>query len=591
MTKRTAHTSVHAKDTLRLYTRATLKHRKESFLALALPVSTVILGVFVPFYASKLLADIVTHASKQRPDFVLFASLAAIGFLLNTYGIRICMRLQARVMNELHSSMFARLLERSVGFYNNQVGGKLVSDALDFINSYGQLFNTAFITALAFALTTSIGLVMVFVSNWQIGLCISILLAGLAYWSIVETAKRSGLRSQRLVISKRLTAHLADNIVNAVTVKMFAREASEIAENSRLNAQLADARQKDWQRSVTSESERMGVLLLMQACLLLVLIWQVAHNPQTLAAGIFAFTYTITLINRFFSINTMVRQIEESFLQASPMTELLGEPIEITDAPDCQPLVVRHGEITCHNVKFRYADTSGEEYIFNGLDLHIKPGEKIGLVGHSGGGKSTLTRLLLRFDDTSDGSITIDGQDIRDVTQASLREQISYVPQEPLLFHRTILENIAYGNEGVSREEVEAAAKLAYAHDFISKLPQRYDTVVGERGVKLSGGQRQRIAIARAILKNAPILVLDEATSALDSESEKVIQDALWELMDGRTAVVVAHRLSTIQKMDRIIVLDEGKIVEEGSHRELITKQDGMYAKLWARQSGGFIEE
>jgi len=590
VTQKTARVPVHAKDTLQLYLHATLKHRKESLLALALPIGSVMLGVFVPFFASRLLADIVTRAHRQWPDFVWFACMAGIGFLLNIYGIRKCMWLQAHVMNELHSNMFARLLERSVGFYNNQVGGKLVSDALDFINAYGQLFNAAYITALSFVLTTTIGLVMVFVSSWQIGLCISVLLAGLVYWSIVETAKRSGLRSQRLVISKHLTAHLADNIVNAVTVKMFARESSEIAENRQINAQLASARENDWQRSVTSESERMGVLLVMQACLLLVLMWITAHDPQTLAAGIFAFTYTITLINRFFSINTLVRQIEEGFLQASPMTELLGEPVEITDAPDSRPLVVQRGEIACHNVKFRYADAPSEDYIFAGLNLHIKPGEKIGLVGHSGGGKSTLTRLLLRFDDISDGSITIDDQDIRSVTQASLREQISYVPQEPLLFHRTILENIAYGSESVSRKKIEEAAKLAYAHDFISKLPQRYDTVVGERGVKLSGGQRQRVAIARAILKNAPILILDEATSALDSESEKVIQKALWELMDSRTAVVVAHRLSTIQKMDRIIVLDEGKMVEDGSHKELL-QANGTYAKLWAHQSGGFIEE
>jgi ATP-binding cassette subfamily B protein len=253
-------------------------------------------------------------------------------------------------------------------------------------------------------------------------------------------------------------------------------------------------------------------------------------------------------------------------------------------------LVVQDGRIDCTNVRFRYADSTADDYIFDGLNLHIEPGQKIGLVGHSGGGKSTLTRLLLRFDEITDGSITIDGQDICAVTQASLRAQISYVPQEPLLFHRSIRENIAYGNTAATQQEVERAAQLAYAHDFIIKLSDGYNTVVGERGVKLSGGQRQRIAIARAMLKNAPILVLDEATSALDSESEKAIQKALWELMDGKTAVVIAHRLSTIQKMDRILVLDDGTIVEDGSHKQLLA-QDGIYAKLWAHQSGGFIEE
>jgi ATP-binding cassette subfamily B protein len=202
-----------------------------------------------------------------------------------------------------------------------------------------------------------------------------------------------------------------------------------------------------------------------------------------------------------------------------------------------------------------------------------------------------LTRLLLRFEDVTGGEITIDGQPIEGVTQASLRRSIAYVPQEPLLFHRSIFDNISYGRLGARRKAVIAAAKRAFAHDFIEQLPKGYDTLVGERGVKLSGGQRQRVAIARAMLKNAPILVLDEATSALDSESETIIQQALWELMSDRTAVVIAHRLSTIQKMDRIIVLSDGKIIEEGSHKQLLRKKSGLYAKLWAHQSGGFIEE
>ena len=223
------------------------------------------------------------------------------------------------------------------------------------------------------------------------------------------------------------------------------------------------------------------------------------------------------------------------------------------------------------------------------FNLQIKSGEKIGLVGPSGGGKTTITRLLLRFMDIQGGAIMIDGQDIRDIKQQDLRRAIAYVPQEPLLFHRSIKENIRYGKPAASDDEIIAVAKKAFAHDFIKVLPDGYDTLVGERGVKLSGGQRQRVAIARAMLSNAPILVLDEATSALDSESERVIQKALWELMKGKTAVVIAHRLSTIQRMDRIVVLDEGKIIEQGSHKALL-KQGGLYAKLWSHQSGGFID-
>jgi ATP-binding cassette subfamily B protein len=235
-------------------------------------------------------------------------------------------------------------------------------------------------------------------------------------------------------------------------------------------------------------------------------------------------------------------------------------------------------------------DGQYEQPLFEHFDLDIAPGEKIGLVGQSGSGKTTLTRLLLRFSDLQGGRILIDGQDIAEVTQRSLRQQISYVPQEPLLFHRSLQENIAYGLPGATEQQIRHAAERAYALDFIESLPDGFDTLVGERGVKLSGGQRQRIAIARAILKDARILVLDEATSALDSESEVHIQRALAQAMAGRTTMVIAHRLSTIQAMDRILVMDAGRIIEQGSHRELLAA-GGTYAALWAHQSGGFLAE
>lgn len=272
------------------------------------------------------------------------------------------------------------------------------------------------------------------------------------------------------------------------------------------------------------------------------------------------------------------------------MTEILLEKTEITDAPRAKKLRVTKGAIDLADVTFAYHDSSAPETVFEKLSLHIPAGQKLGLVGPSGGGKSTLTRLLLRFDDIDNGTIKIDKQSISDITQASLRRAISYVPQEPLLFHRSVLENIAYGKPGATQAQVEHAAKLAFADEFIDRLPDGYNTIVGERGVKLSGGQRQRIAIARAILKDAPILILDEATSALDSESEAYIQRALEQLMKNRTALVIAHRLSTIQKMDRIIVLENGAITEDGTHDQLL-KSKHTYAKLWTHQSGGFIED
>ena len=241
------------------------------------------------------------------------------------------------------------------------------------------------------------------------------------------------------------------------------------------------------------------------------------------------------------------------------------------------------------DVSFAHDNGNGE-HVFDNFNLTIASGQRVGLVGHSGSGKTTLTRLLLRFSDIYEGMITIDGQDIAMVTQRSLRDSIAYVPQEPLLFHRSLRENIAYGKPDASEEEIRRAARQANALQFIESLPDGFDTMVGERGIKLSGGQRQRIAIARAILKDAPILVLDEATSALDSESEKLIQESLTELMKGRTSIVIAHRLSTIAKLDRIVVLDKGRVIEDGTHSEL-TKKGGVYSMLWSHQSGGFIEE
>jgi ATP-binding cassette, subfamily B, bacterial len=302
---------------------------------------------------------------------------------------------------------------------------------------------------------------------------------------------------------------------------------------------------------------------------------------------IFNFTASIGTQLWSFSGATM-RNYNRAMGDARDMVDILALQPEVQDPKNPEPSHISKGQIDFNDVIFTH--DGSHDALFEKLNLHIKPGEKIGLVGHSGSGKTTLTRILLRFSDIDGGSITIDGQNIARLTQDDLRRSIAYVPQEPLLFHRSIRENIAYGLPEATEAQIKEAARKANAAEFIDQLENGYETLVGERGVKLSGGQRQRIVIARAILKDAPILVLDEATSALDSESELLIQDALQELMKQRTAIVIAHRLSTIQKMDRIVVLENGNVVEQGSHAELVD-QKGVYAQLWAHQSGGFIEE
>jgi ATP-binding cassette subfamily B protein len=298
--------------------------------------------------------------------------------------------------------------------------------------------------------------------------------------------------------------------------------------------------------------------------------------------------YSMTIMNELWDVNNIFKTINRVFGDAYEMTMILDTEKTVVDAPGAKELVVKKGEIEFDNIRFQHHDA--KKAIFDNFNLDIKPGERIGLVGVSGSGKTTLTKLLLRFADVQAGEIRIDGQNIAKAQQVSLRESIAYVPQETSLFHRSIADNIAYAHPDASREEIIRAAKLANAHEFIMGLPDGYDTLVGERGVKLSGGQRQRVAIARAILKDAPILVLDEATSALDSESESLIQDALTKLMKGRTSIVVAHRLSTIASLDRIVVLKDGKIIEQGSHEDLL-KWGGDYSNLWSRQSGAFLDD
>ncbi len=564
--------------------------RKEQYLTLLIPINSLCLYTIAPFLIGKILGSLTRPNSNITALVIWFIVVAAVGIMANRVAFINLLAWQPKVMARLQTESLAMLLRRGTAFHNNRVSGKLVSDALDYPNAYSQLSTAFFATIIPFAVTIVSGLILISYSSLLLGLLMLIMSAMAIGSGIYQRKKMAPFRAIRLKANKDLTSHLADAVVNIQAVKTFAREAYELKQHDLYNDRLRDSRMHDWRILATDGTNRITSLLGFELLFILVTVWLVRRDPSLLAAGIFAFSYTVTLTNRLFDIGTMMRSIEEALLLAEPMTAALQEGEEIVDMPGAAKLSLTEGSIRFDKVNFRYSDSSAQTNIFDNLSMGINPGEKVGLVGPSGGGKSTITRLLLRFEDIQSGSIYIDEQDIAAVTQQSLRQVIAYVPQESLLFHRSVRENIIYGNPGATVRQITLAAKDAYAHEFIMSLPQGYDTVVGERGVKLSGGQRQRIAIARAILKNAPILVLDEATSALDSESEKVIQEALWELMKGRTAVVIAHRLSTIARLDRIVVLSKGKIIEDGSHHDLLAKS-GMYADLWQHQSGGFISE
>jgi ATP-binding cassette subfamily B protein len=578
------------RHTLRLFREATMRDKRLFGLALFFPLGSIITSVLVPLVIGRIIAAL-SHTQADPMSYIPYlVGFALLGIITNRIGAASLFALQAKGMADLQEQAFRALMRRSMSFHNNNVGGKLVSDVIDFPQAYGGLLDALFTNITPFVLVMICGSAVVFAESWQLGLMITLMSAYTLVASYLNTRRRAPIRKRRMAKVKEVTSHAADAIVNIPTIKAFAREQLELRSHHRLSQQLANLRITDWRSGAKAGNNRIAVLTAMQVIFILLLIRAVNQDPAVLGVGVFAFSFIGMLSLRLIQLSALIRTIEDSFLDASPMTEILLQEPEIQNAPHAKKLIVSKGALELSHVTFRYDDSSQHKQVFSDLNVQIKPGERIGLVGPSGGGKSTFTRLLMRFEDIDSGVISIDGQDISVITQESLRQAIAYVPQEPLLFHRTIAENIAYGQPKAGRKDIEQAAKRAYAHDFIKELADGYDTIVGERGVKLSGGQRQRVAIARAILKDAPILLLDEATSALDSESEAFIQEALIQLMKGRTTLVIAHRLSTIQHMDRIMVLESGKITEQGTHQEL-RDNHGTYAKLWAHQSGGFITE
>ncbi|HET9174159.1 MAG TPA: ABC transporter ATP-binding protein [Candidatus Saccharimonadales bacterium] len=576
--------------TVKHFWKACRRHGSQFWIALLVPISTLCISVAVPYLISRIMGSLTHHGISVSHYMYALLVFSALGVLLNYVSFDALFRLQPKVMNDLQEEALVALMKRGVSFHNNRVSGKLVSDVIDYPTSFIQLCNVLIIDILPFLSVIVLGIVLVALHSWLLGLVLFLMAVVSIGTGIILRIRMTPFRKVRHAALKDVTSHISDVIVNNTTVKTFGNETYELTKHRSLATHLQAARTHDWHKIATDGTRRNLFLLLFQIAFILVVVQEIHGNPALLGPSIFAFSYTITVSNRLFQVGTMLRTLEDSLTLAMPTTEMLGEVPEIVDTPDAKELQVDSGAIDFRDVTFRYSDASSGHDVFSNLSLDIKAGEKVGLVGPSGGGKSTLTRLLLRFEDIQGGTICIDDQNIATVTQTSVRQAIAYVPQEPLLFHRTITDNIAYGNLQATARDVQRAATQAHAHDFIMSLPNGYDTVVGERGVKLSGGQRQRVAIARAILKDAPILVLDEATSALDSESEKYIQEALWNLMQGRTAIVIAHRLSTIQRLDRIIVLDGGRVVEDGTHAALLSA-GGLYASLWNHQSGGFLEE
>lgn len=555
-------------------------------------VAFVAIDTYVPFWYKRFFNTLagpnVAGSEKLLLSIIgVVALLKIISWVFKRLGSISIIFLQPRVMSDLKNTCYRYLHRHSYNFFNNNFTGSLVRK----VNKYAQSFETVS-DLLHFELGrtiihVSILLVVLFIYYWQIGILALI-------WAVVYTGinfifsrYKYKYDVERTEMDTVTTGHLADTITNNLNIKLFGSFAYETRTFEKLNEQLRKLTFTSWRLRWWADVVQGFLNIVLEFGVFYIAIHQWRLGILTIGDFALLQAYVIQIFSELWGLGKHIQRLYERLSDAEEMTEVLEMEHDIKDAPNAGTLKATEGKIEFSNVTFAYPN---QKPIFSKFNIEIEPGERVALISPSGGGKTTFTKLLFRFYDIKEGQVMIDGTDIASVTQKSLRDNIGLVPQDPILFHRTLMDNIRYGRRSATNEEVIKAAKLAHCHEFISQFPDQYNTYVGERGVKLSGGERQRVAIARAMLENAPILVLDEATSSLDSESEHYIQDALQKLMKGKTTIVIAHRLSTIMQMDRIIVIENGTVTEEGTHAELLKINKGTYQKLWNIQAGGFIE-
>lgn len=578
------------KNTLRLYWKQIRSYLPSFSLALTLiPLTALLLDTLLPYFFSLIVGALARDDSEGvTRNLMIACGVGAVGVLTNFIGFQALIRHEAHVRTGLYDATFRALLAKDMQFFVNQKVGALTSRFIDFTRAHVAIQDLVIVRTAGFLLSVCVGLALVASSAPLLALLLAILMILVVIQVKVSTKIRAPYRHERKKLIGDIHGTVADCLTNSLIIKTFAGSRGEIRSLQRDTKRYEHLFIKDLGIFGIDGTLRILAMTIMQLGGIAACAYLVLHGKLEVATVVFVLAYMQRLSSQIFALGEMLNGYDQAFLEAGPMSDILSSPTTLTDAPNAIPLRDITPSIDFTDVSYRYSDAGND--VLRNIALHIPAGQKVGLIGHSGSGKTTMTHLLLRFADPTHGSIRVSGKDIKTITQDSLRQQIAYVPQEPMLLHRSLRENIAYGNPSASQQQIDEAVRQANAYEFIQNLPHGLDTLVGERGVKLSGGQRQRIAIARALLKNAPILVLDEATSALDSESEKLIQDALETLMQGRTSIVIAHRLSTIAKLDRIVVLSNGVIAEEGTHTTLLRKK-GVYANLWTHQSGGFIEE
>lgn len=559
------------------------------------PLSEFLWGAIVPLFLASILDRVsrgnVTNEviyNELLPQAVMCIVIGVISTIFSIISTRLLWRMEMYIKYDLNANSFKVISAQSMQFHSDRFSGSLVSMVEKFANAFERFWDTTIFNIIPFFTTVTSTIVILIIKGVPIAagvvVLIVVLFMAIAYFTTIKTAEIS---KRGATAHTKMIGQLSDSISNVMSVKSYANEKHELSRFKERMRNYVGVQIEQMNAFTSRKLMFNSISTLTNACILFFLITGSPWFGLSTGLLLIIYTYLRRVVDGLFNVSSIFRDLTRIFGDANDMTLALDAPDEVVDQPGAKDLEVKESKIEFRNIAFKHKDAKTE--IFNDFNLSINAGERVGLVGVSGSGKSTITKLLLRFADVQKGEILVSDENIKCITQRSLRKNIAYVPQETTLFHRSIAENIAYGKPDATINEIKRAAKLANADKFIEDMPESYETMVGERGVKLSGGQRQRIAIARAILKDAPILVLDEATSALDSESEALIQDALDKLMKGRTSIVVAHRLSTVANLDRIIVLKDGKIVEEGSHAELL-KKDGAYKKLWDRQSGAFSE-